>query len=95
MASLVSPEKVRELLNDGISSPDANSKRYVLLVLKQPLKMLIIAAVISHLAPLISYINVRQFLCFLKEANILCSVFVSDVLVARLKINILVWCLHV
>lgn len=57
MASLVSPEKVRELLNDGISSPNVDNKRYVLLVLKEPKKMSIIATVVSHLARLIRYIN--------------------------------------
>lgn len=57
MASLVSPEKVRELLNDGISSPNVDSRKYVLLVLKEPGKMLIIAAVVSHLARQIRYIT--------------------------------------
>lgn len=57
MASLLSPEKVRELLNDGISSPDVDSKRYVLLVFKEPEKMLIIATVISRLARMIRNMN--------------------------------------
>lgn len=35
MASLVSPEKVRELLNDGISSPDLVNKRYVAIILER------------------------------------------------------------
>lgn len=35
MASLVSPEKVRELLNDGISSPDLVSKRYIALLFER------------------------------------------------------------
>lgn len=57
MASLLSPEKVRELLNDGISSPDVDSKRYVLLVFTEQEKMLIIATVVSHLARMIRYIT--------------------------------------
>lgn len=56
MASLVSPEKVRELLNDGILSPDVDSKRYIFLLLKEPEEMLI-AAVVSCLAPWVRYIN--------------------------------------
>lgn len=57
MASLVSPEKVRELLNDGILSPDVDSKRYIVLLLKEPEEMLRIAAVVSRLAPGVRYIN--------------------------------------
>lgn len=57
MASLVSPEKVRDLLNDGILSPDVDSKRYIFLLLKEPVEMLRIAAVVSRLAPWVRYIN--------------------------------------
>lgn len=78
MASLVSPEKVRELLNDGISSPNVDNKRYVLLVLKEPKKMSIIATVVSNLARLIRYINlavIKAIYMLLKRSKYKINIF--------------------
>lgn len=91
MASLVSPEKVRELLNDGISSPAVDNKRYVLLVLKKPEKMLI-ATVVSYLARLVRYINladIKAISMLLKRSKHMMFCIRKPLFSCKDKINIL------
>lgn len=55
-SSLVSPEKVRELLNDGVSSANIGTKRCILFGLKGHKKnTLTSASFVSHLASQLCY----------------------------------------
>lgn len=54
-SSLVSPEKVRELLNDGVSSASIGPKRCILFGLKGHKNTLTLASFVSHLASQLCY----------------------------------------
>lgn len=49
-SSFASPEKVRELLNDGVSSAEVGSNRCILFGLKRPKKKCTLASLVSLLA---------------------------------------------